>query len=46
VKPDCNLEQYLSGGMESIIKGALKKALKNPKKTALLMRYARAAKSA
>lgn len=39
-----NLEQYLTGGVENIVKSALRATLKNPKESAFMMRYAIASK--
>lgn len=41
-----NLEQYLTGGVENIVKSALRATLKNPKESAFMMRYAIASKEA
>ena len=41
-----NLDQYLSEGVETIVKDALAASLKNPKETAFLFSYALAAKRA
>ncbi|HWT74424.1 MAG TPA: radical SAM protein [Mobilitalea sp.] len=40
------LEDYLSGGIENIIKGALKASLKNPKESLFIAKFALAAKEA
>jgi MoaA/NifB/PqqE/SkfB family radical SAM enzyme len=41
-----NLEQYLNNGIESLVKDALRKTLKNPKETAFLVQYGRSVKKA
>ena len=41
-----NLDQYLTDGVESIVKNALAASLKNPKETAFLFSYALSAKRA
>lgn len=41
-----NLEQYLSNGVENIVKNALKATLNNPRESAFLMQYALSAKKA
>ena len=46
MKQDFDLERYLSDGIETIVKDALKATLKNPKETAFLTKYAFAASSA
>ena len=46
VQPKFNLDQYLTEGVETIVKDALAASLKNPKETAFLFTYALAAKRA
>ena len=41
-----NLEQYLNNGIESLVKDAVRKTLKNPKETAFLVQYALSVKKA
>jgi len=41
-----NLEQYLNNGIESLVKDALRKTLKNPKETAFLVQYGLSVKKA
>lgn len=41
-----NLEKYLTGGVENIVKNAIRATLKNPKESAFMMRYALASKEA
>lgn len=41
-----NLENYLSEGVENIVKGALKASLKNPKESLFMVKYAVASKKA
>lgn len=41
-----NLSQYMSDGIENIIKNVLKSSIKNPKETAFIMKYMLAAKDA
>jgi len=41
-----NLEQYLNNGLESLVKDALRKTLKNPKETAFLVQYGLSVKKA
>ena len=43
---DFNLTQYLSKGIEDIIKNAVRTTLKNPKQSAFLLKYAMSAKKA
>lgn len=43
---DINLGEYLYGGIEKIVKGAMKTTLKNPKETVFLSKYALSAKKA
>jgi MoaA/NifB/PqqE/SkfB family radical SAM enzyme len=43
---DFNLEQYLSNGVENIVKGAIKASLKNPKESIFMAKYALASKRA
>ena len=43
---DFNLEQYLSHGVENIVKGALKASLSNPKESVFMAKYAIASKKA
>ena len=43
---DFNLTQYLSKGIEDLIKNAVKATLKNPKQSAVLLKYAMSAKKA
>lgn len=43
---EINLGEYLYGGIERIIKGAMKATLKNPKETVFLGKYALSAKKA
>jgi len=40
------LEQYLNDGIESLVKDAVRKTLKNPKETAFLVQYGRSVKKA
>ena len=40
------LEEYLSGGVENIIKGILKASLDNPKESAFMVQYAAASRAA
>jgi MoaA/NifB/PqqE/SkfB family radical SAM enzyme len=46
VKQDFDLGQYLSGGIENIIKDAIKAALQNPAETVFLVKYIKALKEA
>ena len=46
MQTEFNLDQYLSEGVETIVKDALAASLKNPKETAFLFSYALAAKRA
>ena len=46
MQTEFNLDQYLSEGVETIVKDALTASLKNPKETAFLFSYALAAKRA
>ncbi|MCE5189820.1 MAG: radical SAM protein [Eubacteriales bacterium] len=46
MQTEFNLDQYLSEGVETIIKDALAASLKNPKETAFLLSYALSAKKA
>ena len=46
MQPKFNLDQYLTEGVEAIVKDALAASLKNPKETAFLFTYALAAKRA
>lgn len=46
MNPAFDLDQYLTEGVESIVKDALTASLKNPKETAFLLSYALAAKRA
>ncbi len=41
---DFNLEKYLTGGVENIVKGAIKATLKNPKESAFMVQYATASR--
>lgn len=41
-----NLEQYLTNGIQDLVKGAVKATLKNPKESLFLAKYAAAAKRA
>ena len=41
-----NLSQYMSEGIENIIKNVLKSSIKNPKETAFVMKYMLAVKEA
>ena len=41
-----NLSEYMSGGIENIIKNVLKASIKNPKETAFVMKYMLASKEA
>lgn len=41
-----NITEYMSGGVENIVKGVLKASLKNPKETAFIVKYGRASKLA
>lgn len=41
-----NLSQYMSEGIENIVKNVLKSSIKNPKETAFIMKYMLAAKDA
>jgi MoaA/NifB/PqqE/SkfB family radical SAM enzyme len=44
VKSKFDIEQYLSDGVEDLVKGAIKASLKNPKESAFLARYMISAK--
>ena len=46
MNPEFDLDQYLTQGVESIVKDALAASLKNPKETAFLLSYALAGKRA
>jgi len=46
VKKIFNLEQYLSNGIEQLIKDALKVTFKNPKQSAFFLRFGKAAQKA
>ena len=46
MNPGFDLDQYLTLGVESIVKDALAASLKNPKETAFLLSYALAGKRA
>lgn len=46
MKASFDLEQYLSSGIENIVRGAIRATLKNPKETAFLLQYAAYAKAA
>ncbi len=46
MEQEFNLEQYLSGGVEAIVKGALRATLKDPKESLFIARYALASKEA
>lgn len=41
-----NLEEYMTGGVEKIVKGAIKATLKDPKESVFMARYAMASKEA
>ena len=41
-----SITDYMSGGVENIVKGVLKASLKNPKETAFILKYAHASKVA
>ena len=41
-----NLSQYMSDGIENIVKNVLKSSIKNPKETAFIMKYMLAVKDA
>lgn len=41
-----NLERYLTGGVENIVKGAIKATLKDPRESAFMVRYGLASKEA
>lgn len=43
---DFNLSEYLSNGIENVIKGIVKASLKNPKETAFVVKYALSSKEA
>lgn len=46
MKKDFNLSEYMSSGVENVIKGVIKASLKNPKETAFILKYALSSKEA
>ena len=43
---DFSLSEYMSTGIEDIVKGVVKASFKNPKETAFVLKYALASKEA
>ena len=43
---DFNLSQYMSNGIENIVRGVVKASLRNPKETSFVLKYALASKEA
>lgn len=46
IKEEFNLERYLSGGVQNIVKGAIRATLKDPKESIFIARYAEYSKVA
>lgn len=46
MEKEFNLERYLTGGVENIVKGALKASFTNPQETIFMAKYAKASKIA
>ncbi len=46
MKKDFNLSEYMSSGVDNVIKGVIKASFRNPKETAFILKYALSSKEA